>query len=101
MYLEFEAEGQRLSYDGGEQPVAGTKGGWLRCRFALGGGWDGMRVAAEFDAGAGPVAALLEGGECAVPDEVTDAPSFGVRLVGSDGERVVTTSRARVTQEAV
>ena len=61
-----------------------------------------MRMAADF-AGPDGVAhgVLLDGGECAVPDEVCDAPSFTVRLTGYDGERVVVTDAARVVQEVM
>lgn len=98
--IRFKAEGQRLyRSDGGGMPASGSRG-YLRARFELGPGWDGMDLYARFfDMDGREHAAKLDGGECAVPDEVTGGRAWRVSLAGVDGARTATTNKVTVVQE--
>lgn len=79
--------------------IRGSKG-YLQCSFSLSEEWKGCRVAASFwhydkEIDAAPVI----GGNCTIPDSVTDYREFEVSLVGIRDSYRITTNRVKVEQE--
>lgn len=102
-FIEFSAEGQRLSRtDGGGAPVAGSEG-YLVASFSLDEEWKTMKVAASFyDADGSEEAVLLgKGGACEVPAGACAGRRFDVALTGVRPGCKLKTNRVTVYQEAI
>ena len=79
--------------------IRGSRG-YLQCGFNLSKEWSGCKIAASFwhydkEIDAAPVI----GGNCTIPDSVTDYREFEVSLVGIRDSYRITTNRVKVEQE--
>lgn len=100
--LNFNVNGQKLHRDHESNfagIIQGSKG-YLQCGFNLSREWDGCKVAASFwrfdqEIDAAPVI----GGNCTIPDSVTDYREFEVSLVGVRKGYRITTNRVKIEQE--
>lgn len=100
--LRFCVVGQKLSRNPESDftgLIRGSKG-FLKCSFSLSEEWKGCRVAASFwrydkEIDAAPVI----GGNCTIPDSVTDYREFEVSLVGVRKGYRITTNRVKIEQE--
>lgn len=100
--LRFCVSGQKLSRNPESDfsgIIRGSKG-FLECSFNLSKEWSRCKIAASFwhydkEIDAVPVI----GGNCMIPDSVTDYREFEVSLVGIRGSYRITTNRARIEQE--
>lgn len=100
--LRFCVSGQKLSRNPESDftgLIRGSKG-FLKCSFSLSEEWKDCRVAASFwhydkEIDAAPVI----GGNCVIPDSVTDCREFELSLVGVRKGYRITTNRAKIEQE--
>ena len=100
--LNFNANEQRLQKDPESDftgIIQGSKG-YLHCGFNLSKEWSGCKIAASFwhydkEIDAVPVI----GGNCTIPDGVTDYREFEVSLVGVRKGYRITTNRVKIEQE--
>lgn len=100
--LRFCVVGQKLSRNPESDftgLIRGSKG-FLKCSFSLSEEWKDCRVAASFwhydkEIDAAPVI----GGNCTIPDSVTDYRKFEVSLVGVRKGYRITTNRVKIEQE--
>lgn len=102
--IRFRAEGQTLERASapGNPIIAGSKGGYLRCKFQVDDEWaDEDMMIAAFYGGDGLEHALVLDDElsCAVPDEVTDFGTWKVALVGVIDTVHIKTNAVAVRQE--
>lgn len=79
--------------------IRGSRG-YLQCSFSLSKEWANCKIAASFwrfeqEIDAAPVI----GGNCVIPDSVTDYREFELSLVGVRKGYRITTNRVRVEQE--
>lgn len=100
--LKFEVNGQKLQ----KNPKSDFSGiirgsrGYLQCSFSLSKEWANCKIAASFwrfeqEIDAAPVI----GGNCVIPDSVTDCREFEVSLVGVRKGYRITTNRIKIEQE--
>ena len=100
--LRFCVSGQKLSRNPESDfsgIIRGSKG-FLECSFNLSKEWSGCKIAASFwhydkEIDAAPVI----GGNCTIPDSVTDYRKFEVSLVGVRKGYRITTNRVKIEQE--
>lgn len=79
--------------------IRGSKG-YLQCSFSLSKEWANCKIAASFwrfeqEIDAAPVI----GGNCVIPDSVTDYREFEISLVGVRKGYRITTNRVKIEQE--
>ena len=100
--IKFIVDGQNIKRDltcDFSKIVKGSKG-YLKCNFSFSAEWSGCKIAASFwSFGKEIDAALLENGECQIPDSVTDFRKFGISLIGVRGGYRITTNKVWVEQE--
>lgn len=100
--LKFSVDGQRLCRDPASDFSGIIRGsrGYLQCSFSLSKEWANCKTAASFwrfdeEIDAAPVI----GGNCTIPDSVTDYREFEVSLVGVRKGYRITTNRVKIEQE--
>ena len=79
--------------------IRGSRG-YLQCSFSLSKEWANCKIAASFwrfdeEIDAAPVS----GGNCTIPDSVTDYREFEISLVGVRKGYRITTNRVKIEQE--
>lgn len=79
--------------------IRGSRG-YLQCGFSLSKEWANCKIAASFwrfdeEIDAAPVI----GGNCTIPDSVTDYREFEISLVGVRKGYRITTNRVKIEQE--
>ena len=99
--LQFIVDGQTLAKNNGfSNIIRGTKN-YLKCSFEFkGADWSNCKIAVVFESkGLEWPVALDINRSCLVPEQMSDLPSFKVRLVGRKGNYQITTNRLLVSQE--
>lgn len=99
--LQFNVSGQRLSKSGDfSHIIKGTKG-YLKCEFDFQDtDWYGRKVAVVFESkGKEYPVAVGTDKTCNVPDQVTSAKYFKMRLVGQKDKTRIITNQVLVEQE--
>lgn len=100
--LNFNVNGQKLQRDHESDftgIIQGSKG-YLQCGFNLSREWAGCKIAASFYRFGQEIdAAPVIGGNCIIPDSVTDYREFELSLVGVHKGYRITTNRVKIEQE--
>lgn len=101
--ISFKVRGQRLERTNTARPVAGSKRGYVTCRFDMDEEWGSAKVAVSFFDKGGTEHAMLmsQEGTCPVPDAVTDGNLFRVQLTGDFGGSRASTNKVAVIQEVL
>lgn len=95
--LTFSVNGQTLKKEGDFSGIIAGSKGYLKCRFTTSDpDWRKAKKVALFNEEY-PVA-VSELQECRVPDEVTDAKSFKLRLIGQNAATRITTNPTLIEQ---
>lgn len=100
--LEFIVEDQILTKNPScdfENLVPGTEG-YLQARFSFSPAWNGFVKAAAFWRGNRECEPQLlkDGYTCMISTDALEGKSFGVSVVGKQGEKVLITNRVKVNQ---
>lgn len=103
--LEFVVDGQVLTKNPScdfENLVPGTVG-YLQAHFSFSSEWDGFVKAASFWRGSRECTPQLlkDGYTCIIPSDALTGSSFGVSIVGRNGDQIIPTSRVEVKQKGV
>lgn len=95
--LKFEVNGQTLKKNGDFSGIMAGSKGYLKCGLQLSDNdWRHARKVMVFN---GEYAVAVNADyECRVPDEVTDAKSFKVQLVGQTGQTRMMTNPVLIEQ---
>lgn len=100
--LKFSVDGQRLYRDPASDFSGIIRGsrGYLQCSFSLSKEWANCKIAASFWRSDQEIdAAPVIGGNCVIPDSVTDYREFELSLVGVRKGYRITTNRVKIEQE--
>ena len=99
--LQFIVDGQTLAKNNDfSNIIRGTKN-YLKCSFEFKGtDWSNCKIAVVFESKELECPVALDiNRSCLVPEQMSDLPSFKVRLVGRKGNYQITTNRLLVSQE--
>lgn len=99
--LNFLVEGQRLIKNGDFSGIVRGSQHYLKCQFSFkGNDWRYNRIAAVFYKGNDEYAIPLSvDGTCFIPNEVTTAKCFKVRLIGVKNDTRINTNIELIEQE--
>lgn len=98
--LSFKVDGQKLSKDGDFSNIIRGSKRYLRCKFSFeGNDWDRHRLIAVFEVNDEEHAVLLNPDKtCLVPDEVTNASSIILYVVGVLRDEKIVTNKELIEQ---
>lgn len=99
--LKFNVNTQLIQKDPDcdfEHIVAGTQN-YLRAQFTFSPEWHDCLLVASFWRGKDEYAVLIKDGECDIPSEVLNGPTFRVSVTGQRGHFRITTNKVLVRQE--